>query len=38
MADIPEGVFPETVKDLKTLDGMFYIFFTSMTGNLFRIC
>ena len=28
-ADLPEGVFPETLKDLKTLDGMFHLLFTS---------
>jgi hypothetical protein len=33
MADIPEGVFPETVKDLKTLDGMFYIFLHPCRGT-----
>ena len=38
MADIPEGVFPEKVKDLKTLDGMFhftFLLFTSMTGGTY---
>ena len=28
MADLPEGVFPETLKDLKTLDGLFHLLFT----------
>jgi hypothetical protein len=29
MADLPEGVFPERLKDLKTLDGMFHLLFIS---------
>ena len=28
-ADLPESVFPETLKDLKTLDGTFHLLFTS---------